>query len=81
MGLGSGIRNPGSEIRDPRSGIRAPGSGKKPIPNPWSGSRCQVAPDPGSGSAKLIKIAPIYKNVFSNHGVFFSITFLQAFDK
>jgi hypothetical protein len=43
MGLGSGF------------GIRDPGSGKKPIPDPGSGSRGQKAPDPGSGSATLIK--------------------------
>jgi hypothetical protein len=35
------------------SWIRDPGSGKKPIPDPGSGSRVKKAPDPGSGSAKL----------------------------
>ncbi len=43
---GSGIRDPGSRIRDSRSGIRDPGSGKKPIPDPGSGSRGQK----GTGS-------------------------------
>jgi hypothetical protein len=38
---GFGIRDPGSDIRDP-------GSGKKPIPDPGSGSRGQKAPDPRS---------------------------------
>jgi hypothetical protein len=47
MGLGSGIR-------DPRSGIRDPGSGKNLfwIPDPG----VKKAPDPGSGSATLLKI-------------------------
>jgi hypothetical protein len=31
-------------------GIRDPGSGKKPIPDPGSGSRVKKAPDPGSGT-------------------------------
>jgi hypothetical protein len=34
-------------------GIRDPGSGKKPIPDPGSGSKVKKAPDPGSGSATL----------------------------
>jgi hypothetical protein len=35
------------------SGIRDPGSGKKPIPDPGSGSRGKKGTDPGSGSATL----------------------------
>jgi hypothetical protein len=44
------------------------------------GPGVKKAPDHGSRSTTLIKIVPIYKNVFSNHDIF-SITFLQVFDK
>jgi hypothetical protein len=44
----------GVGIRDPRSVIRDPE--KKTIPEPRSGSRVEKAPDPGSGSATLLKM-------------------------
>jgi len=46
MGLGSGIRDPG----------------KKPIPDPGSGSRVKKAPDPGSATLGLRRLKAIVSN-------------------
>jgi hypothetical protein len=56
-----GIRDPGSEIRDPGSGKNS-----SRIPDPGG----KKAPDPGSGSATLIKIY-----IFLNMHLIFSIHF------
>jgi hypothetical protein len=45
------------------SGIRDPVSGKKPIPDPGSGSRGQKAPDPGFATLVAEEVFENYYNL------------------